>query len=132
MDQIALVGPDVSAGKRLVEALESNLQVEAAFWWMDDDTWKLYLVTPLVHDQGPRFVFSRVLDVIESTADLDPDLFDRIAVFSPSAGVVTMLSLGGEEHIPKGRLVLNESVNSVYVAGAYFYKFQPKTFAKAS
>jgi hypothetical protein len=132
MDQTALVSPDVSAGRRLVDALDSNLQVEAAFWWMDDDTWKLFLVTPLVHEEGPRFVYSRVLDVIESTAGLPPDLFDRIAVFSPSAGVVTMLSLGGEEHIPKGRLILNESINGVYVAGAYFYKFQPKTFAKAS
>jgi hypothetical protein len=31
MDQNALVGPDVSAGKRLVEALGTNLQIEAAF-----------------------------------------------------------------------------------------------------
>jgi hypothetical protein len=27
---------------------------------------------------------------------------------------------------------LSQSINSVYIAGAYFYKFQPKTFAKAS
>jgi hypothetical protein len=27
---------------------------------------------------------------------------------------------------------LNESVKGAYIAGAYFYKFQPKTFAKAS
>jgi len=31
-----------------------------------------------------------------------------------------------------GRLILSQSINSVYIAGAYFYKFQPKTFAKAS
>ncbi len=132
MDQTALVGPDVSAGNRLVEALDSNLQVEAAFWWMEDDTWKLFLVTPLVHEQGSRFVYSRVLDIIESGADLPRDLFDRIRVFSPSAGVVTVLDLGGKGQIPLGRLILNESINSVYVAGAYFYKFEPKTFAKAS
>jgi hypothetical protein len=115
-----------------VDALDSNLQVEAAFWWMDDDTWKLFLVTPLVHEEGPRFVYSRVLDVIESrTTGLPPDFFDRISVFSPSAGVVTMLDLAGKTP-PLDRLILNESINGVYVAGAYFYKFQPKTFAKAS
>jgi len=42
------------------------------------------------------------------------------------------LDLGGADKIPLGRLILSQSINSVYIAGAYFYKFQPKTFAKAS
>jgi hypothetical protein len=130
MDQTALVGPDVSAGKRLVDALDSSLQVEAVFWWLENDSWKLLLVTPLVHEQGPRVVYSRLLDIIESKADLPLDLFDRVAVFSPNSGMITAFE--GEGQIPLGRLILNESIKSVYVAGAYFYKFQPKTFAKAS
>lgn len=72
-DQTALVGPDVSAGKRLVEALE---------------------------------------------------------VFSPNSRMITAFS--GDGQIPLDRLILNESVKGAYIAGAYFYKFQPKTFAKAS
>jgi len=130
MDQTALVGPDVSAGKRLFEALDAKLQVKAAFWLMEDDTWRLLLVTPLVHDQGPRFVYSLVLDVIESTTGLPHDLFDRVAVFSPSSRMITAFS--GDGQIPLDRLILNESVKGAYVAGAYFYKFQPKPFAKAS
>ena len=46
--------------------------------------------------------------------------------------MVTALALGGENNVPKDRFIFNESINSVYVAGAYFYKFAPKTFAKAS
>src|SRR5258707_10074759 len=105
MDQTALVGPDVSAGRRLVEAMVNDLRIEAAFWWLEDDTWKLLLVTPLVDEQGSRFVYSCVLDFIESS-DLPPDLFYTVKVSSPSAGVVTVLDLGGQGKIPKGRFIL--------------------------
>jgi hypothetical protein len=132
MDQTALVGPDVAAGKELIEALGTTLQVEAAFWWMEDSEWRLVLATPLVHERGPLFVDSRVRDVIESTAKVSRELFDRVQVVSPNSGVIPVLDLGGVEKIPLGRLILKESINSVYIAGAYFYKFQPKTFAKAS
>jgi hypothetical protein len=108
-----------------VEALDSNLKVEAAFWWMDDDTWRLVLVTPLVPEQGPLSVYSRVRDVIEAAANVPRELFHRVEVVSPSAGVVTMLDLAGKTP-PLDRLILDESINGVYVAGAYFYKFQPR------
>jgi hypothetical protein len=130
MDQTALVGPDVPAGKRLIEALGSNLQIEAAFWLMEDDKWRLVLVTPLVHEQGPLSVYSRVLDVIESTAERPRELWERIEVVSPTSGTLT--SFDGDGKVPLDRLILNESVKGAYVAGAYFYKFEPKTFAKAS
>lgn len=45
---------------------------------------------------------------------------------------MTALALGGEDNVPKDRFIFNESVNGIYVAGAYFYKFAPKTFAEAS
>jgi hypothetical protein len=112
--------------------LGTTLQVEAAFWWMEDSEWRLVLATPLVHERGPLFVDSRVRDVIESTAKVSRELFDRVQVVSPNSGVIPVLDLGGVEKIPLGRLILKESINRVYVAGAYFYKFQPKTFAKAS
>lgn len=132
MDQTALVGPDVAAGKVLIEMLGTTLQVEAAFWWMEDSEWRLVLATPLVHERGPLFVDSRVRDVIESTAKVSRELFDKVEVVSPNSGVIPVLDLGGVEKIPLGRLILKESINSVYIAGAYFYNFQPKTFAKAS
>ncbi|MBI3680774.1 MAG: hypothetical protein HY235_10285 [Acidobacteria bacterium] len=133
MDQIILVvDSDILAGRRLVEALESDLQIEAAFWWLEDNRWKLILATPRVHEQGPRLVYSDILDVIESTTDLPRNLFERIEAVSPSAGVVTMFDLGADRTLPLGRFVVSESIRSVYVEGAYFYKFQPRTFAKAS
>jgi hypothetical protein len=132
MDQTSLVGPEIAAGKDLVEALGAALQVEAAFWWMEDNEWRLFLATPLVHERGPLFVDSLVRDIIESRTEVPRELFDRVEVVSPSSGVITVLYLGGADKIPLGRLILSQSINSVYIAGAYFYKFQPKTFAKAS
>jgi hypothetical protein len=132
MDQIALVGPDIAAGKELIEAPGATLQVEAAFWWMEDNEWNLVIATPLVHERGPLFVDSLVRDVIESSAEVPRELFDRVQVVSTSSGVITVLDLGGADKIPLDRLILNQSINSVYIAGAYFYRFQPKTFAKAS
>jgi hypothetical protein len=133
MDQTALVGLYIPAGRRLLEALDGiELRIEAAFWWLEEDSWKLILASPRVHEEGPRIVYSRILDVIESNAELPRDLFEKIQVVSPSAGVVTVFDIGAGAQLPLGRLVLNESIQGVYVEGAYFYKFQPKTFAKAS
>ncbi len=53
MDQAPLVGPDVPAGKRLVEVLGSDLQVEAAFWLMEDDNWRLVLSRHLFTNRDP-------------------------------------------------------------------------------
>jgi hypothetical protein len=110
-----LVGWDLSAEGKLVEALDSDLKVQAAFWWMDDDTWRLVLVTPPVHEQGPLSVYSRVRDVIESSASVPHELSHRIEVVSPSAGVVTMLDLAGKTSPTPTFTISN-----------------PETFAKAS
>jgi hypothetical protein len=97
---------------------------------MEDDSWRLVLVTPLVHEQGPLSVYSSVRDFIESTSERSRDLWEKIEVVSPTSGMIN--AFDGNGQISLDRLILNESVKGVYVAGAYFYKFQPKTYAKAS
>ena len=133
MDQTALVGPDIPAGKKLIEALDRvDPRIEAAFWWLDEDSWKLILASPRVHEEGTRAVYSDILDAIESSAELPHELFQKVEVHSPSALLIRALDLGGEGRLNLGRFVLGESVGGAYVKGAYFYRFQPKTFAKAS
>jgi hypothetical protein len=129
LDQVPLVGPDIPAGRKLVEALDSKgLQIEIAAWWLDNGNWKLILATPRSREQGPLIVYSEIRDVIESSADLPHDLFDRIQLFSP--GAVT--ASDDDEPVPLGRFVIGESVRRGYVEGAYFYRYQLKSFAKAS
>ncbi len=132
MDQTILVTPDIAAGRGLLKAVDtSGLQIEAAFWWLEDDEWRLVLATPLVHQIGPLATYSRIWQAIEANAELPRELFDKIQVVTPSAGVMTALDIGSEGRLPLNRFVQQEHVNSVYVAGAYFYRFEPKTFARA-
>jgi hypothetical protein len=61
---------------------------------------------------------------------LDPfkAILDSTAVLTPSEGVMMALDVGTSRRIPFGRLVSREVVNGIYVDGAYFYLFAPKTY----
>ncbi|MCU1273426.1 MAG: hypothetical protein JWO48_857 [Bryobacterales bacterium] len=55
MDQGILVGPEIEAGKKLIEALDaSGFRVKAAFWFYREESeeWRLYIATPL--SEGAR------------------------------------------------------------------------------
>ena len=130
MDQSTLVGPALEEGKQLVEAADRfGLQIEAAFWWLENDNWKLLLATPLVSTEGPRSVYLKLSKAVRESG-LSRDLFERTSVLSPSSGVVTILDISAQR-IPYDRLVLRESVGGVYVEGAYFYRFAPSSFDNA-
>lgn len=125
MDQVVLVGPSIEEGRRLLaEADKLELQVEAAFWWFRNDTWKLVLATPLGNTEGSFLLYDRLLRAIEASPDIPNYLFERISLVSPSAGIVTAFELG--RNISFNRLIVEEAVGSVYVPGAYFYRFEPK------
>jgi hypothetical protein len=127
LDQVLLVGPDIPAGRRLLEALDSKgLQIEAAFWWLDGSWW-LVFGTRRVREQGPRKTYAEIRDVIQSSADYPPDFFQRIQVYSPSEDTAS-----DDQPVPLERFVIGESVRSGYAEGAYFYRYQFKNFAKAS
>ena len=76
MDNAILVGPNIDAGKRLLQALDiAKIKVDAAFWFYREasEDWRLYIATPLVQELGPRMAYSKVLDVLreERIQDLD-------------------------------------------------------------
>jgi hypothetical protein len=58
-------------------------------------------------------------------------LLDRLDVLSPSESLITVLDIGSEREVPLHRRIVREAVRSVYVEGAYFYLFAPRTFAPA-
>ena len=87
MDQSILVGPEIEAGKKLIEALDaSDFRVKAAFWFYREESeeWRLYIATPLVKEQGPREAYSKVIDSID---------LSKISVVDPGEKLVTVLSL---------------------------------------
>ena len=68
MDQGALVGTQIEEGQRLLTLLiEEGIPVTGAAWLNEgeDGPWTLYIVTPLVPDNGAtREAYRRVIDVI--------------------------------------------------------------------
>jgi hypothetical protein len=63
MDQTALVDEQIEDGKRLLERLaEAGFAVTAAGWVKESerDRWYLYLVSPLVEEQGIRTAYGRI------------------------------------------------------------------------
>jgi hypothetical protein len=134
MDQASLVDRDIALGKKLAELLKkvSDVRVEAAFWWKEEDEWRFVVATPLVHERGRLVAYEKIQEVVGAKANEFQSILTRLDVLSPSEGVITVLDVGSLGHIPRNRQILDEAVQGVYVHGAYFYYFAPHTFAPAS
>jgi hypothetical protein len=133
MDQAPLVERDIKAGRELVDLLmkAKGLRLEAAFWWWDDDQWRFIVATPLVHEKGRLAAYRKVQGALGIKIDDLKPVLDRLDILSPSEGVITALDIGSSARIPVNRLVAQEGIEGVYISGAYFYIFAPKSFAHA-
>ena len=110
-----LVENDIEFGARLVEKLESHrFPLTAAFWlYLDDiDEWRLFIVSPLVSERGPRLAHTQVT---QSLYDLAYDAkkpmhapMERIFLVSPNDSRYKQVkAVYGEKPIlsPVGNLV---------------------------
>src|SRR5260370_15829504 len=133
MDRAALVDTDITLGKKLAELLKaaSGVRVEAAFWWQEEDEWRFIVATPIVHERGRLVAYKKIQEAVGTKANEFRSILNRLDVLSPSEGVITVLDIGSIGQIPLHRQGLDEGVRGVYVHGAYFYYFAPRTFAPA-
>ena len=77
MDSDALVTEQIESGRTLADELRaSKFDVEVAFWAKpsDDESWLLYLVTPLVDQQGSPAAYRLLHPVVWRVANswIDP------------------------------------------------------------
>ena len=125
MDNAILVGPNIDAGKRLLQALDiAKIKVDAAFWFYREasEDWRLYIATPLVQELGPRMAYSKVLDVLreERIQDLD---FWKLSVVDVTDSLVTVLRLAVSTDAGISDISVNgNSVNGVYIRAAHIYR----------
>ena len=109
------------------------MRIEAAFWWLDDDEWRFVVATPIVHEKGRLPVHRKIRRALED--DKVPGeylgILDRLDMLSPSEGLITNLDVDSLGDVRLGRLILGEGVRGIYVEGAYFYHFAPKTFIRS-
>jgi len=135
MVKAQLVAKDIEAGRTIFEHLRQHdeLRIEAAFWWQEDEEWRFVVATPIVHEEGRLPAHRQIRRAIDSD-NVSGDclgVLDRLDVLSPSEGLITVLDIGLLGEVPLGRLIVGESVRGVYVEGAYFYHFAPKTFTRS-
>ena len=129
-----LVDQEVEKGRALCAILEraTELRVEAAFWWQEEDDWRFVVATPVVHEEGRLAAHKKIREAVGPDGLLQfSSLLDRLDVVSPSEGLITVLDIGSLKGVPLRRPIVREAVRGVYVEGAYFYLFAPKTFAPA-
>jgi hypothetical protein len=125
MDQIPLVNEQIESGRRLIERLTANgIPITAAAWVKESDRWqwRLYLVTPLVSEDGDtQPAYHRILAVLR--AGPQPPEIDRfhIKAVGPAEPVGRAI-LEAQRH---GRRPWDgypgSSLGGVSVDAAYFY-----------
>ena|SRR5258708_9933062 len=135
MVKAQLVAREIEAGQTIFEQLRQHneLRIEAAFWWQEDEEWRFVVATPIVHEEGRLPAHRKIRKAIERTKTPGEylSILDRLDVLTPSEGLITVLDIGMLGEVPLGRLIVGESIRGVYVEGAYFYHFAPKTFIRS-
>jgi len=58
----------ITAGEQFLQHTQSVVPITAAFWlYMEEiETWRLHLVTPLMITEGPRKVYDKLLNVLDT------------------------------------------------------------------
>ncbi|WP_019866646.1 hypothetical protein [Methylovulum miyakonense] len=116
----------VVAGENLIKRLdESDAQVQAAFWLLDDKekTWELTIVSPLVESEGPRNYYKRINDINESTNSEEVISLHDIRVSDTNNRIVKALkrSVLGTAILGNNRLGKN-FIGGVYFEDMYIYR----------
>jgi len=127
-----LVATGIEVGRRLYGNLrsDSRLRVEACFWWTEGEECRLHIATPLAHEQGLLHIFRLGRQVLQEQGAPEDvkELFERTKFVSPSYSLIRVLDSGSGGKPPLNRWLDREGLGGVYVEGAYFYYFEPRTF----
>jgi len=127
VDPFALVDEQIAAGKKLIERLnQEGIAVVAGGWVKesDRDRWYLYLITPLVGEDGAtRATYRRVVPVIRQLQEEGTAIdFFEVKVIGPKDPVaVPVLQM---QRNASNRLPIrypSTSLGGLSIEGAYFY-----------
>jgi hypothetical protein len=126
MDQAPLVEGQITEGQKLIDRLnEAGVPVIAAAWVNESDggVWYLYLVTPLVSDEGDtRAVYRRIREVRQT---MPPSVWIgpfQIKVVGPTEQVAQAIAKAQQRYLGgrAGWYSLG-SLGMMSIEGAYIY-----------
>jgi hypothetical protein len=127
MDQTMVVDEEIAAGKQLIDGLTTEgVSVEAAFWLGDatDNVWLLYIVTPLVTEEGVgQKAYRRINEMRRKMPEIAPILSMRVRAIHPNdpiAQAVRKLVEQWPGNVPM-RIWSSRSIGGKFVDAAYIY-----------
>lgn len=123
MDQIVLVNEQVDAGRRLLDQVDGQISIRAAFWLKkpDERDWYLYVAAGGVTDANIGRVFGPLAQAARRMGDpnLDPFRINVISADAPLARAVVELL---ERYPGPFAIRPNDSLlGDVEIDGAYIY-----------
>ncbi len=95
MDIPVLVTEHITAGKRLIEALDNEgLQILTAFWFYREESelYELRLASPLYDEKGPTYLLTEIQTVIANMTPKSKLDLQNTAVISPDKSMVKALN----------------------------------------
>ncbi len=120
-----LVEANVEAGRRLITELDQRMDVRAALWlWLPEgERWRLILASEQVDTEGPRVVYTLILDTLEQ---MPPDVrlaLEDISVVGLSDRMIQQLGAA----IKTGKTIRemrfsNSAFNGVFLDEALIYR----------
>jgi hypothetical protein len=117
----------VDSGATLIQKLdERGLAPDAAFWFYfpDRGEWSLVVAEAKLANEGPRRIYSRILDAIsESEEQLRGLSLDTVSVVKPDAPIVSLLMVAIRTGPGiSGIRFTNNVINGTVVEDAYIYR----------
>jgi hypothetical protein len=124
MDQIPLVTEQIESGRKGVERLTANgIPARAAAWVKESDRWQwyLYLVTPLVSEDGATTPAYRRINAVLRGGPRPPEIDPfQIMVVGPSEPMGRAI-LDAQRHAGRPWGFDGTSLGGVSIDGAYIY-----------
>ncbi len=116
----------IDAGNQLLQKLEgSGLVMDAAFWLYHSEAaeWRLTLAVPDVDTEGPKRVYTRILEVLRAQNGGHPGLSPvNVTVLSPNATLVRVLASATSLIALAGKRLSGNRLNGVYVDDIYILR----------
>lgn len=125
MDKKTLVNIDIEEGRKLIEELDSYLEITSAFWYYlsEIQEWRLILATPSIDKLGRKKTYSIIWDVLNKNKEMLSIPLDAISIMSPKQELNKLLSYA----IKTGKGISGirfsgNVINGTLIEDAYLYR----------
>ena len=115
----------ILSGKQLLNAVDSKLPVDAAFWLLPPDTssWRLVLASPAVRIEGPKSVYKKLMALLKRIQPPPELSMKSVSVIDTTDPVVNLFrsAIKTTRGIGDIRFTRN-TINGVFIPDAYIYR----------